>query len=80
MQRTQNSQNNIEKEKMRELMFSNFKTYYREFPGGPVVRTLCFHCRGHGSIHGWGTKILQAMQQGQKKKKTYYKDTVIKTM
>ena len=20
----------------------------REFPGGPVVRTLCFHCRGHG--------------------------------
>ena len=19
----------------------------REFPGGPVVRTLCFHCRGH---------------------------------
>ena len=19
----------------------------REFPGGPVVRTLCFQCRGH---------------------------------
>ena len=18
------------------------------FPGGPVVKTLCFHCRGHG--------------------------------
>jgi len=24
-----------------------------EFPGGPVVRTLCFHCRGTGSIPGW---------------------------
>ena len=20
---------------------------YGDFPGGPVVRTLCFHCRGH---------------------------------
>ena len=20
----------------------------RDFPGGPVVKTLCFHCRGHG--------------------------------
>ncbi len=19
-----------------------------DFPGGPVVRTLCFYCRGHG--------------------------------
>ena len=31
-----------------------------EFPGGPVVRTRRFHCRGPGSIPGWGTKILQA--------------------
>ena len=23
-----------------------------EFPGGPVVRTLCFHCRGYG-FHPW---------------------------
>ena len=22
----------------------------QEFPGGPVVKTLCFHCRGRGSI------------------------------
>ena len=21
---------------------------YRDFPGGPVVKTLCFQCRGHG--------------------------------
>ena len=25
-------------------------------PGGPVVRTLCFHCKGKCSIPGWGTK------------------------
>ena len=22
--------------------------YIRDFPGGPVVKTLCFHCREHG--------------------------------
>ena len=24
------------------------KIHLQEFPGGPVVRTPCFHCRGHG--------------------------------
>ena len=34
-----------------------------------MVKTLCFHCRGHtGSISGQGTKIPRAMQRGQKKK------------
>ena len=42
---------------------------FREFPGGPVVRTLHFHCCGPGLIPGWGTKIPQATQHGQKKKK-----------
>ena len=36
-----------------------------EFPGGPVVRILCFHCWGPGSISGKGTKILQAKWCGQ---------------
>ena len=26
----------------------NIKMPHRDFPGGPVVSTLCFHCRGHG--------------------------------
>ena len=26
-------------------------------PGGPGVKTLCFHCRELGSIHGQGTKL-----------------------
>ena len=21
---------------------------FGDFPGGPVVKTLCFHCKGHG--------------------------------
>ena len=25
---------------------------YRDFPGGPVVRTLPLHCRGH-RFHPW---------------------------
>ena len=39
-----------------------------EFPGGPVVRTQCFHCRGHG-FNPWGNKILHATWHGQKKKR-----------
>lgn len=34
----------------------------RVFPGGPVVKTLCFHCRGTGSIPGQGTKIPHTVQ------------------
>ena len=41
-----------------------------EFPGCPVVRTWCFHCRGPGSIPGGGTKIPQATRR---KKKIDYK-------
>ena len=39
------------------------------FPGGPVVGTLCFHCRGTGLTPGWGTKISHAAPCSQKKKK-----------
>ena len=38
----------------------------REFSGSPVVRTQHLHCGGPGSIPGWGTKIQQAAQRGQK--------------
>ena len=40
----------------------------RDFPHGPVVKTPCFHCRGMGSIPGWGTKILNAMRHSSPKK------------
>ena len=40
-----------------------------EFPGFPVVRTMCFHCQGPSSVPGQGTKIPQAVQYSQKKKK-----------
>ena len=33
-----------------------------------MVRTWCFHCGGPGSIPGWGIKIPQALQCGQKKR------------
>ena len=36
-----------------------FKKLTRELPGGPVVRTWCFHCCGLGSIPGWGAKFPQ---------------------
>ena len=34
----------------------------KEFPGGPVVRIRRFHCYSPGSIPGWETKVLQAVQ------------------
>ena len=40
-----------------------------DFPGGPVVKTLRFQCRGMGSIPGQGTKIPHSVQCSQKTKK-----------
>ena len=44
------------------------KKTWGEVPGGPVVRTWCFHCWGPGPIPRRGTKIPQATQCSQKKK------------
>lgn len=38
----------------------------REFPSGPVARTLWFHCHGQGSIPGQETKILKAHRATKK--------------
>lgn len=38
----------------------------KDFPGGPMVRTVCLHCRGTGSILHWGTKIPYALWRSQK--------------
>ena len=38
-----------------------------DFPGGPVVRTWCFHCQGPGLIPGQGTKIPLASKVKKKK-------------
>ena len=51
----------------------------RDFPGGPVVKTPCFHCRGCGFIL-WGTKIPyvpqfnQENKDGTEKKKAHRND------
>ena len=47
----------------------SIKRYIGDFPSGPVVKTPHFHCRGTGSILGWGTKIPQAVRPERKKKK-----------
>ena len=41
----------------------------RDFLSGPVIRTLYFHCRGLGSIPGWGAKIRKTSRPKKKKKK-----------
>ena len=47
------------------------KKMIKDFPGGPVVKTLCFQCGDMGSIPGGGTKITlcHVVQQKKKQKK-----------
>ena len=53
--------------------FMDFKIIsFRESPGGPVVRTLGFHCLGPGFNPRWGTKVPQAVRCGKKQNKTLY--------
>ena len=47
------------------IKYFNLKLYYKEFPGGLVVRILAFHWSGWGSIPSRGIKIPQAAQLGQ---------------
>lgn len=52
-----------------ELRFCTFdrlkRPLFREFPGGPEVRTHCFHCHGPGCNPQLGTKILQRMAKNK---------------
>ena len=52
------------------------KQWFKDFPGGPVVKTLSFHRLGH-EFDLWGTKIPHATQCSQKYKitKVYFKQT-----
>ena len=50
------------------------KKHYRDFPGGPVVKTLPSNAGGGGLILGQGTKIPHALQpkkQNLKQQKQY---------
>ena len=50
-------------------LYVYLKMIFREFLGSPVVRTQHFHCRGPGSIPGWGTRIPQSHSSAGKKEK-----------
>ena len=47
------------------FIFSALKWGRQDCPGGPVVKTPRFHCRGHGFDPWLGTKIPHAVQRGQ---------------
>ena len=42
---------------------------WEEFPGGLMLRILCFRCCGPDSVPGWGTEIPQAAQRSPPPKK-----------
>ena len=49
----------------------DFNFVFRDFPGGPVVKTLPSNAGDVSLILGWGAKIPHAMWCSQKKKKNY---------
>ena len=44
----------------RDRVNVGIKKQWERLPGGPVVKTAHFNCRGMGSIPGEGTKLLYA--------------------
>ena len=42
---------------------------FGDFPGGPVVRTPCFHCRRHGFNPWWGHSSHMPRSAAKKKKR-----------
>ena len=46
------------------------ETHFRDFPGSPVVKALCFHYRGHRFDPWLGTKIPHTAWYGVAKKNT----------
>ena len=48
-----------------------------DFPGGSVVRTLYFHCRGPGFNPSQGTKIPHATYCSKKKKRKEKKEKLM---
>ena len=58
-----------------EEMYEQSKTVHKQFPGGPMVRTLLFHCWGPGfnQIPHWGTspKLHDGVAK-KKKKRIWY--------
>ena len=54
------------------IYFRIIEPYLREFLGGPMVRTQCFHCYDPDSISGGGTKVWQTMKHSQKEKNRTY--------
>ena len=54
-------------------LFSNSISFHLkissgDFPGGPVIKIVCFQLNECGSIPSWGTKIPHATWHGKKKK------------
>ena len=45
------------------------KCKVRDFPGSPVVKTLCFQCRGTGLIPGQAHAVWSDQKILKKKKK-----------
>ena len=53
----------MKKKKEKLGNYSRWKIIDRDFPGSPVVKAVCVHCRGSvGSIPGRGTKIPPAQK------------------
>ena len=51
----------------------------RGVPGGPVVKTLCFHCGGNQFSPGWETTFCKVQQKNRIMGNTFYDSLVYST-
>ena len=58
------------KETLKVGSFGRQHARSQEFPGNPVVKNTCFHCRCNGFDPWWGTSDLAYCVAAKKKKKT----------
>ena len=50
--------------------WEHWKERFRDFPGGPVVKTSPSNTGGAGSIPGWGAKVSHALRPKNQEHKT----------
>ena len=59
------------------VRFREYKSVSWEFPGGEVVRTLCFHCQGPG-FSPWSGNYDPHKPRGTAKKKSVRVNKIVK--
>ena len=67
---------NTKKSSKNSSKYLAMRTHCQDFPGGPVVKTPCFHCRVTSSVSGQGSSTRSTVQPKTKQKNTAKQSSV----